>query len=123
MKIRHGFVSNSSTSSFLCMVCGNMEAGSDCVGMSDYGFGACENGHEFCLEHIIKEVPDSDEDGEIETSNLPPEYCPICTLTDITNDDILAYIVKQSYVDIKHIKTQIRDQFKNHDEFSKFLKK
>ena len=53
MKLRHGFVSNSSTSSFLCCVCGTMEAGSDSCGMSEYGFCRCENEHEMCIDHRL----------------------------------------------------------------------
>lgn len=48
MKIRQGFVSNSSSSSFICDICGMTEAGSDCESMSDYGLVECNNGHTFC---------------------------------------------------------------------------
>lgn len=62
MKLRHGFVSNSSTSSFLCCVCGQMEAGSDSCGMADYGFCRCEHQHEMCTDHML----DGSEDVSIE---------------------------------------------------------
>ena len=51
MKIRKGFVSNSSSSSFICEVCGNVESGYD-ASLDDMDFAQCENGHEFCREHI-----------------------------------------------------------------------
>ncbi len=57
MKIRKGFVSNSSSSSFVCDVCGEVESGYD-ASASDCGFANCENGHEFCEDHIIHEVSD-----------------------------------------------------------------
>ena len=52
MKVRKGFVSNSSSSSFICEVCGNVESGYD-ASHADMGFAQCENGHEFCLDHIL----------------------------------------------------------------------
>lgn len=53
MKIRKGFVSNSSTTSFTCEICGNSESGWDSVGITDFGFFQCENGHVLCLEHKL----------------------------------------------------------------------
>ena len=52
MKIRKGFVSNSSSSSFICEVCGNVESGYD-ASYDDMDFAQCENGHEFCRDHIM----------------------------------------------------------------------
>ena len=54
MKIKNKFVSNSSTSSFVCDVCGNTEAGRDC-GPGDFNMAECENGHIFCFDHIKEE--------------------------------------------------------------------
>ena len=42
MKIRNGFVSNSSTSSFICNICGEVEAGMD-LSLSDVEMECCEN--------------------------------------------------------------------------------
>lgn len=57
MKIRKGFVSNSSSSSFVCDVCGNVESGYD-ASASEMGFANCENGHLFCEDHIVRELTD-----------------------------------------------------------------
>ena len=57
MKIRKGFVSNSSSSSFVCDVCGNVESGYD-ASASEVGFANCENGHEFCEDHIVRNLSD-----------------------------------------------------------------
>ena len=46
MKIRSGFVSNSSSSSFTCGVCGETQSGMD-LSMQ------CENGHTFCESHQL----------------------------------------------------------------------
>lgn len=47
MKIRQGFVSNSSSSSFICDVCNREEAGMD-LSLSDIEMSECVNGHTFC---------------------------------------------------------------------------
>jgi len=58
MKIRTGFVSNSSTSSYICGVCGSVDAASDCVAMSDLGFEICQHGHEFETECSSLKIED-----------------------------------------------------------------
>lgn len=53
MKIRQGFVSNSSSSSFICVICGNVESGWD-LSLSDVNMRQCINGHEWhegCVEN------------------------------------------------------------------------
>lgn len=52
MKIRSGFVSNSSSSSFICDVCGNEQGGFD-VSLSDVDMVICINDHIFCSEHTL----------------------------------------------------------------------
>ena len=46
MKERLGFVSNSSSSSFVCDVCGAVESGGE-AGLYDFKMGQCVNGHSF----------------------------------------------------------------------------
>ena len=53
MKYRKGFVTNSSSSSFICEVCGDVEVGYD-MGIDEAGMVECENGHIFCKSHLIK---------------------------------------------------------------------
>lgn len=53
MKIRQGFVSNSSTTSFTCDVCGRTEAYHDSIHYTDLDFFKCENGHGLYEEHRI----------------------------------------------------------------------
>ncbi|KKL72491.1 hypothetical protein LCGC14_2084370 [marine sediment metagenome] len=52
MKVRNGFVSNSSSSSFVCDICGTSEAGYD-ASLEDMGFKDCSNGHMFCESHAL----------------------------------------------------------------------
>ena len=52
MKIRNGFVSNSSSSSFICEVCVEEQSGWD-LGLEEVGMYECVNGHYFCEDHAV----------------------------------------------------------------------
>lgn len=52
MKIRSGFVSNSSSSSFICDLCGETRSGWD-MSLNEAGMTQCEHGHTLCDEHYI----------------------------------------------------------------------
>jgi hypothetical protein len=62
MKIRNGFVSNSSSSSFVCCICGEEYSGWD-SSPSDFGGGTCVNGHEFCSCKGTKELTEEQMKG------------------------------------------------------------
>ncbi len=53
MKRRSDFVTNSSSSSFLCDICGYETSGYD-MSYRDAGMYQCVNGHEFCTHHAIE---------------------------------------------------------------------
>jgi len=55
MKIRKGFVSNSSSSSFVCDVCHHDESGWDLC-LSEAEMSECVNGHVFCDSHADKDA-------------------------------------------------------------------
>lgn len=57
MKIRLGFVSNSSSSSYTCDVCGETVSGWD-VELAEPGMMRCEHGHILCEGHISLDLDD-----------------------------------------------------------------
>jgi hypothetical protein len=59
MKFRTSFVTNSSSSSFVCEICGRTESGFD-MGISDCEMAMCENGHTFCQSEML-ELPPKEE--------------------------------------------------------------
>ena len=105
MKIRKGFVSNSSSCSFTCEVCGHSEAGSDSIGAEEYGFTHCSY-HELCLDCLMKERPEEpdEEQGQEawdawakateEGYMVTPECCPICQFDVLSSVDTKRYLKK-----------------------------
>lgn len=59
MKFRKSFVTNSSSSSYVCEICGRTESGWD-IGLDDAEMYECVNGHVFCVGEAL-EVPDKKE--------------------------------------------------------------
>ena len=59
MKFRSTFVTNSSSSSYVCEICGRTEAGYDLC-LSDCEMMECVNGHIFCYDESL-EIPSKEE--------------------------------------------------------------
>lgn len=81
LKIRKGFIANSSSSSFVCDLCGIVEIIWD--GEGQYGDPVeCKSHHTFHRECAEKELGikiDMDKVYEEDDNGLvPPEQCPIC---------------------------------------------
>src|SRR5574343_1425805 len=98
MRKRNGFVSNSSTSSYICSVCSEpveVDSSEFCNGWSGF---ICKGGHYVC--YGCSEVGD-DEDkidlkkdeftGEVidwnAYDNVDKKYCPICRFEKISDKD------------------------------------
>ena len=119
-KYRKDFVTNSSSSSYVCDICGEDASGWD-MGLEDAGMYECENGHTICEDEILEEINYKDylesqiENGDVELMNrindededledlayqyeiryyLPEKYCPICQFISYSESDMYKYLSK-----------------------------
>lgn len=131
MKIRNGFVSNSSSSSFTCEICGRVETGYD-ANASEFEFVECENNHLFCDEELIGEAKsllsiyedthDEDDENyddgyqEIEDmtyngcSVYPESACPICQFEVSSKPDIKNYLMKKYSVTVDEVFAEVKQK-------------
>lgn len=135
MKIRNGFVSNSSSSSFICDVCGYESGGYGDASLADVDMCVCENDHLFCSQHAVntdrfvfikntnRRSYDSFEEALMDDRhNIPEIYCPICSLKKITDDDMLKYLLKKYHTNKEEVSDEIREIYKTYTNFKTFIK-
>lgn len=144
MKVRQGFVSNSSSSSFVCEVSGAVESGMD-ASPADLGFCTCENGHTFSQEFLVGITDVEDlrtrydmEDDEYEELspeekaeadvyegsgyNIPAKYCPICQMVHISRDDVFKLLVKDSGLTQDQYMESVKARFGTYEKLKEYLK-
>lgn len=115
MKLRDGFVSNSSTTSFTCDACGMSESWFDSMdGYESFGLNDCVNGHGICDDDLL-ELPEGwtpsdefrkecedwgyDEDDADRGGGRhcrAAEMCPVCTFLILSDRDLGRYLEKVS---------------------------
>lgn len=143
MKKRTGFVSNSSSSSFICVACGREEGGFD-ASISDFDMVCCENDHTFCIEcavntdqpcvveythwktgELIHEEYTSLDDYRENSENeneLPKIYCPACQMKSIPSDELMTYLIKKHYGgEVSKAEDEIRETFKEYNAFLAYI--
>ena len=121
MKFRRDFVTNSSSSSFVCELCGRTESGWDMT-LRDADMVECVNGHTICADEMltpprdlmirmIREEMESSwsnieylTDEELEDLMLecedgyysvPEECCPICQFIEYSNSDLAMFLERE----------------------------
>lgn len=109
MKIRLGFVSNSSSSSYTCRVCGNEEGGYD-ISLEGAGMVQCVNGHVFCEGHVLE---DYENPYEIKEAS-----CPVCSFRVHDSSDVLTYLRGK---DLSPVLTEIKERFGTYKRFQQWL--
>ncbi len=134
MKYRSSFVTNSSSSSYTCNICGEDASGWDLC-LSEAEMVECINGHTLCETHIDSKLinsllyPDTedgiyvDEDGEEYDPDdaryeFPEKYCPICNFEILQADDIVNYLIKFKNLNINELKKEIKENFSSYSDFA-----
>lgn len=150
MKYRKSFVTNSSSSSYLCEVCGEVESGYD-MSITDACMYECENEHVFCEHHAITpnrkqkikylkehseksvtipfdKLSDDKLDELLEPLvddcspyEYPSLYCPICNMEHITDEVKLKYLMKAINIKDKKLQEEILSKFDSYEELIRYV--
>lgn len=126
MKFRKSFVTNSSSSSYICEYCGKEASGWD-MSLSEAEMIECVNGHTVCeecidsktLKYLYDNYADEDKDTYWEDwrYELPEKYCPICSFDVFLDSDILKFLEKFHSINMDDVKNEIKKNFKNYSDF------
>lgn len=118
MKSRMCFVSNSSSSSFVCSICGNIESGID-ASPSDFGMVSCDGcGNDYCqscIERLEKYAVDYgtadraklfterlriERDDDESDDDEMRESCVICRGEAALPQDVIQFMVNNGHFEI-----------------------
>ena len=125
MKIRRGFVSNSSSTSFTCVVCGEEQSGMD-ISLSDVRMTQCSKGHVFCDEHKLEiEEPEIAEDDETDARyyrryEADPKCCPICQFRAVAVAEGFSYLLAKLGMTREQLLAEIKETFSSYDAYKKY---
>ena len=119
MKVRIGFVSNSSSESFICDVCGGIHSGWD-ADPYDFGMVYCVNYHIFCKEHAVVPIPERKSEWD-KSHDIPSECCPVCNMKAIRERDLTQYLLKKVEMTEEQVEAEIKTKYPTISEFQQFM--
>ena len=119
MKLRQGLVSNSSSSSFICDMCGYTVEG------RDWSYKAadcycCESGHELgagCM-NAPYDLSDDWSVWDEERDGVSEKYCPLCNFEELDFGDARRYLLKTT----KYTEEEVLDWVKSVNKRRKKLR-
>lgn len=110
MKIRLCFVSNSSSSSCVCDLCGRSETGWDLYAGPDADMFSCVNGHVICSEEAVtpfdewlEEVSEKDSENGYDWTEVPEKMCPICSMLEFSQRDLHGFLKRKTGITDKEV--------------------
>lgn len=124
MKKRYGFVSNSSSSSFICCVSNESVEIDDSCDIGDYGLVRCENNHVFFTEYVVNKEnlnDDSYTQNKYEEIVLKECHCPLCSLSIIKDNVLLDYILFKYSLNKETLVNEIKRDYTSLNHFKKVL--
>lgn len=119
MRLRQGFVSNSSSSSFICDVCGENYSGWDAT-LDQAEMFECTNNHTICLSHAVGNFEDEEENEDF-PHYVDKKHCPMCTFVSLEETSAFNYLLKESGKTRETLLKEIKDRFDNYDKFREYI--